>query len=399
MTAIFARLRAASAAALLTAVLALGPAPSLSAQGQAPASWAIQYVKFATPSDGWAMAYQNDQSRFTELFTSLDRGRHWHNVTPPVVVAGENDWNHYPHAAVMDPLTPFVLDSRDAWWPVLRSYGQGDQSSELYVYMTSDAGRRWALRGRFPHAELGGLFFLSPSTGFIETETAGGGGARPEDLAQIYATSDGGQHWQEVSVIGPLCEAISGVSFASPRLGFVSGYCGWGPASLARTSDGGREWEGHVIAPENGDGAATYPPVFSSPRLGSMVVEVVPAVFFATTTDAGRHWDLRHLPPPAARLLSADDTCLPGCRDLVSARTWLVGVGHDLYTTTDAGISWKASSPSSMALTNLQLDFLGPRVGWAYEGNIEGDARSDLLWRTTDGGRHWSTYSLGTNAS
>ena len=129
------------------------------------------------------MAYQNDQSRFTELFTSLDRGRHWHNVTPPVVVAGENDWNHYPHTAVMDPLTPFVLDSRDAWWPVLRSYGQGDQSSELYVYMTSDAGRRWALRGRFPHAELGGLFFLSPSTGFIETETAGGGGARPEDLA------------------------------------------------------------------------------------------------------------------------------------------------------------------------------------------------------------------------
>ena len=73
-------------------------------------------------------------------------------------------------------------------------------------------------------------------------------------------------------------------------------------------------------------------------------------------------------------------------------------MGHDLYTTTDAGISWKASSPSSMALTNLQLDFLA-RVGWAYEGNIEGDARSDLLWRTTDGGRHWSTYSLGTNAS
>ena len=84
-----------------------------------------------------------------------------------------------------------------------------------------------------------------------------------------------------------------------------------------------------------------------------MVVEVVPVVLVATTTDAGRHWELSHLPPPAERLLSADDTCLPGCVDVVSARTWLVGSGHELYTTTDAGRSWRAS-PSSMAVTNRQ---------------------------------------------
>lgn len=57
---------------------------------------------------------------------------------------------------------------------------------------------------------------------------------------------------------------------------------------------------------------------------------------------------LRHLPPSAERLLSADDTCPRGWVDLVSARTWLVGTGHELYTTTDAGRSWRAS-PSSMA--------------------------------------------------
>ena len=160
-----------------------------------------------------------------------------------------------------------------------------------------------------------------------------------------------------------------------------------------------------IVAPDYGDGAATDPPVFSSPEVGSMVVEAEPVLLLATTTDGGRHWELRHLPPAAARLVSADDLCLPGCLDLVSARTWLVGAGHELYTTTDAGLSWRASySPVALTylqqpsfLTNLQLDFLGPRVGWAYEGNIEGvsDARSALLWRTTDGGRHWSTYSLG----
>ncbi len=82
----------------------------------------------------------------------------------------------------------------------------------------------------------------------------------------------------------------------------------------------------------------------------------------------------------------------------------MVGAGHELYTTTDAGLSWRASSsPLDLTFqqpvgpTNLQLDFVSPRVGWAYEGNIDGvpDARTALLWRTTDGGRHWSTYSLG----
>ena len=167
---------------------------------------------------------------------------------------------------------------------------------------------------------------------------------------------------------------------------------------------------GIVIAPDKAMAAATYPPVFSSPEVGSMVVEVVPVVLVATTTDAGRHWELRHLPPTAERLVSADDTCLPGCVDLVSARTWLVGAGHELYTTTDAGRSWRAS-PSPMALTNqqpggyqqpdflnsLQLDFLGPRVGWAYWGEWWGTDATDHLWRTTDGGRHWSTYSLGAS--
>ena len=112
--------------------------------GHAP-FWTFQYVHFATLSDGWAMA-DNDQSGFTDLFTSHDGGRRWHDVTPPVVLAGEKAEIDNPDAT--SPLqTPFVLNSRDAWLTVgAPSYGR---SSMLEVFMTSDAGRRWALRGRF----------------------------------------------------------------------------------------------------------------------------------------------------------------------------------------------------------------------------------------------------------
>ena len=147
MSAIFGSLRAASASALLTAVLALGAAPSLSAQGQAPSSWVFDYVQFATRSAGWAVAEnETTLNDFTEVLTSHDGGRHWHNVTPPVVLAGENAESDNPDAT-SPLLTPFVLNSRDAWLPVEGSSGK---SSMLDLFMTSDAGRRWVLRGRFP---------------------------------------------------------------------------------------------------------------------------------------------------------------------------------------------------------------------------------------------------------
>ena len=255
MNAVLARFRAASASALLTAVLALGAAPSPSAQGQAPSPWVFDYVNFVTRSDGWTMATnQATQNGFTELLTNHDGGRRWHDVTPPVLAREGAGIIDNPGSAGPDLLTPFILNSRVAWLPVGRSH---PQSSELDLFMTSDAGRRWLLRGRFPRADLGGIFFLSPSTGFITTQVGQG---TSEDLAQIYATSDGGKHWRHISVINDHCENVGGLSFASPRVGFLSGYCGSGRPGLLRTSDGGRGWDYvPIAAPYHSDYGYVYP--------------------------------------------------------------------------------------------------------------------------------------------
>ena len=242
-------------------------APRPGARGQAPSWSAFQYVHFVTTSDGWALAEEDTPNGLTELLTSHDGGRHWHDVTPPVVLAGEKAEIDNPDASPDLPM-PFVVTRRDAGLPVGGSYGP---SAKLDVFMTSDAGRRWVLAGRFPGTDLGGIFFLSPSTGFIETEVNGGLGV---GQAHIYATSDGGKHWREVSVINVdsvFCVdyggLYDGVSFASPRVGFLTWLCVDGTIGLERTSDGGRTWGYTPIATYDGDhAAASSPPDVLVPR-------------------------------------------------------------------------------------------------------------------------------------
>ena len=53
------------------------------------------------------------------------------------------------------------------------------------------------------------------------------------------------------------------------------------------------------------------PPVFSSPQAGSTVVEVLPVLRIATTTDAGRHWDLRRLPRAGGAAAPVGQLSLP----------------------------------------------------------------------------------------
>ena len=152
---------------------------------------------------------------------------------------------------------------------------------------------------------------------------------------------------------------------------------------------------GIIIAPRNGDGGgATYPPVFSSPEVGSMVVQVGPVVLVATTTDAGRHWGLGTSPRGGAAVVGRRlPTWLPGPR----LGPDLGGRGGPRTVHDHRRRALLESVVFAHGPYYLQLDFLGPRVGWAYAGDVYGvwDARMVPLWRTTDGGRHWSTYSLG----
>ena len=107
----------------------------------------------------------------------------------------------------------------------------------------------------------------------------------------------------------------------------------------------------------------------------------------------------RHRPPlgpkapaaPAARIRSANFHCPDEVSCWTSsARTWLVGAGHDLTGPPTPGSPGerRPRPPTPWGGTqSATARFPEPEGGL---GMVLGGW--DLLWRTTDGGRHWSTY-------
>ena len=149
ISAVFARLRAASASALLTAVLALGRPRARARKAKRRHGGLLTTSTLSPrPTAGPWHKKEDAENRFIELLTSHDGGRRWHEVTPSVC------WPARTPGGPTNPTEPartadaVHTERPDAWLPVGRSYH--GQSAELDVFMASDAGRRWVPRGRFP---------------------------------------------------------------------------------------------------------------------------------------------------------------------------------------------------------------------------------------------------------
>ena len=263
-----------------------------------------------------------------------------------------------------------------------------------------DGGVHQAVGSGFdePEEALGGqsvaLFFLKANDGWLETS---GGVAAGSQQASIYATTDGGTDWRLMSTdsltnpsggspgaLPAACDK-TGISFASPALGWATLFCDSGGIGLAGTSNGGRSWGRRFhIPPVSGvdrAGAITSQPVFSSPSLGAL--GVLPATgpgggraTVYSTSDSGANW-IQHQPPGHA----AGSPCVV---DTVSASTWVIGCGRTVFTTTDGGQGW-TTQHSEVNLSSHEVDFVSARVGWAWTSGIP----VSRVLRTVDGGRTW----------
>ena len=68
---------------------------------------------------------------------------------------------------------------------------------------------------------------------------------------------------------------------------------------------------------------------------------------------------------------------------------WVFATRNSLHVTHDGGGSWERIVPRGSHGYVGQLVFSSPRIGWLLLG------RERALYRTTDGGRHWTPDACG----
>jgi len=345
------------------------------------------------PGFGWAM-------NGIGLWLTEDGGTRWRPIAPPHVLAIGDPVARINQIQFVDRLHGWIAAS-----DTIGGVVPPDHASlrHMEIDRTADGGRSW--QWSIPPGCLGPcggaqISFLDTTHGFALT----GGATQP----RMYATTDGGVHW---ALVGrpPFTGSIV---FLDRREGFAISDPSWtGPAQstpagggiLYRTADGGRQWRRvNLAAPSKYQGQPQVDdlPKFFGARHGVLSARFrdratgAQHVVVYTTADGGATW-IAHLAPENADV-RAYQWGVSGATPFsaVSARSWVLFVGDTLYSTRDAGRSWRLLHPRyAPALPRIRdVNFTSLSDGWAifalparYGPNV-----GAALVHTSDGGRDWS---------
>jgi hypothetical protein len=368
-----------------------GPAtcPKWSTQPQS-AGTAAATDRMITPSIGWAQGG----------LRTTDGGAHWSRVAPPDMFADAPPGTD--PAAYPPSYADFFLDSQRAWI----AYGYPSRVScfdHLVLYSTDDAGATWK-RSQFfnPPVQADSslqlqLFFIDPQHGWLFV--LGSGRLVPDWF--VYATDDGGTHWQEQSQL-PLISSWCSVRFISLTVGFLGGCENVsGPApSLVETRDGGKTWMVVTLPVGIGNGFSVLAPVFFDQSNG--VVGVAATVnqgntstsvyYLARTADGGLTWSL--LPP----------LNLPGfvqVAGFIDAQHFVAleadGKGGitSAYVTADGGRTWTQATgafPDSFQ-SYPQITFVDAQHGFLDVPSQKYGSPPIVMYATNDAGGHWTNVN------
>jgi photosystem II stability/assembly factor-like uncharacterized protein len=335
--------------------------------------------KMLSPTTGWAQG----------ALRTTDGGLHWHGISPP---SAPDASGSYPD---------FFLDSTHAWTAHAVS---SPTSCSAVTFMTTDGGQTWHQSEPVSfdvqadsEVELQ-LNFIDAQHGWLLAEAGQWMfGHGPVD-AYLYVTSDGGLHWREIShrpgtAASGACEAkLGNVVFASQTTGWsqLPYQC---DTTLLVTDDGGVTWKAQRL-PHPKDAtcpcSARLPTFFDEKRGIVSVFGNTGQQYLLATSDSGRTWSYRAL-PPTGYSLSVDFIDANTGWDIVTPPGWskLSGAPKDwLYRTNDGGQTWtlvQADLPLGFPISGLW--FVDANNGFAAQQNVALTG-SELL-RTTDGGHTW----------
>jgi photosystem II stability/assembly factor-like uncharacterized protein len=212
----------------------------------------ISSLTFTDESNGWMITTATEDKKpqyLTSTFNrTFDGGKHWKAVTLPELPPG---------ARALSYDAPRFSNENDGIL-VVANESEPEYGYSTVAYITHDGGATWSISKPIPvvgilsATDANHLWIMgtAPQTGMLATPTAASHTTQVpvQDVNKpktIYATSDGGQHWTQIS-IQPQWYYVQTVNFVSNTTGWVTtsienekGY----PIHLYKTTDGGKTWQ------------------------------------------------------------------------------------------------------------------------------------------------------------
>ncbi len=333
---------------------------------------------------------------FGTILRTADGGQTWQDVSPP----GTGD---------ILPQPGYFLDAEHAWVILYGGYSGGPWQSatdaQASVLRTADGGVAWHA-GRLPlagpvSAQYGvETYFLDPRHGWAlaHVDTA----LHPEerDDVALFSTSDGGASWSALPGAGlPATGWKVGITFRTPRDGWITGRSADGTQLLLVTHDGGRSWaRATVPLPADiahaANGYTILAPTFWGDQgvlpVCAFVTGFWPTVDVFRTEDGGAHWT-----GGASVQANTGDPCTsPQLGFTDPLHGWFMDDTAYAFTTDDGGRSWTQIHPATRYAQVDGIDFWRRDVGWAvvWQGVTECSSLPVVV-RTIDGGLTWTVLA------
>lgn len=346
-----------------------------------PVTSSVVNIHMFDARNGWGETPGGKYSLPHLLHTS-DGGKTWRDVLP------REQSSSYSTSLLADDF----LGPSTAWFALTVNHGNAIVTS---VYRTIDGGQSWQESTITLKAANSGFIsrhitFSDASHGWLLlTDTQEQSGS---ENAYIYGTSDGGQHWIQLSTTGILPGNIP-LSGDKVALSFLNAQTGWlavgdystltSMAGLYKTLDGGHTWTKQSVPIPAGLATATA--MTTAPTFFDASHGIVPVQYYNgassqgtivyRTNDGGASWQVISL---FHFLVSTSDF-------LDINHGWITdSTGTILSITTNGGQHWTKHTGFKDLLS---ISFPSTQLGWGEDSNT-----CSLLLQTSDGGQSWSNY-------
>ncbi len=326
----------------------------------------VQSLDMLNELDGWGVTEK-------QIVRTNDGGSTWFDVTPPELT--DEGFT----------LTTSFLDVDHAWVQVPDVNNIPNAGT---LYRTTDGGITWTSNS-VPFSS-GHLAFLDENNGWMLADLGAGAGS---NAVAVFVTQNGGETWNQTFINDPndatatetlpLSGIKGGIVPINMQTAWISGVT-YSPATvyLYRTDDSGVTWsQVDVELPENvGQSEVDVAEMkFVTTKDGFFALRITGQrsdTALYVTHDAGNTWSL--LPT----ILSGQ-----GTTEFISDQEIIFYNGQQFYVSKDAGQTWEAVTPDVVFGDSFAgMTFANTLIGWVITSNS--DQRT--LYKTTDGGTHWS---------